>query len=156
MELCFLKLLKILGKKGYYARTTEEKSALDSLVVRGFVSLKKGRKSVYLITSRGLDYLERLLHGRDEEVNENELIDAVLESFDKHSSPMKPIVQIPTVRHDVVTNLRISNEYFDKNLLNLHQNGKVTLQTAINDELGEGGIKLLDRTYFYLTVEEMS
>ncbi|MFW9991466.1 MAG: hypothetical protein ACFFD4_05360 [Candidatus Odinarchaeota archaeon] len=156
MELCFLKLLKILGNSGYYARTAEEKASLDSLVGKNLVSLKKSRKSVYLITDEGLDYLERKLHGRDKEVNEPELVKAVRESFKKHASSMKPIVQIPVVRHDVVSDLRISNGFFDENLLKLHQDGKITLQTAISDELGEGGIKSLSKTYFYLTIEEMT
>lgn len=156
MELCFLKILKILGNSGYYARTAGEKASLDKLVAGNLVSLKKSRKAVYLITEEGLDHLERELHGRDEEVDVNELVNAVRQSFKRHASSMKPIVQIPVVRHDVVTDLRISNGFFDENVLKLHQDGAITLQTAISDELGEGGIKSLDKTYFYLTIEEMT
>ena len=154
MELCFLKILVILGNKGYYARTNEEKVALDSLLNEEFVSLKKGRKSVYVVTEEGIDYLERLLHGRDDVVGENEFKKAIISSYKVHSSVMKPIVRIPIIRQDVVNDLRVSNEYFDRQLLELHNHGDLTLQTAISNDYGDGGISSMNRVYFYVTVEE--
>ena len=156
MELCFLKILVILGKKGYYARTNEEKTALDFLLNEGFVSLKKGRKSVYVVTTEGVDYLDRLLHGRDDIVSDDEFRQAIIKSYKEHSSAMRPIVQIPVIRQDVVNELRVSNEYFDRKLLELHNNGDLTLQTAISNDYGTGGICSMNRSYFYVTLEEVA
>lgn len=47
----------ILGVEGYYARTETEQIYIKRLVDKGYTTLKKNSKSVYIITQKGREYL---------------------------------------------------------------------------------------------------
>ncbi len=47
----------LLGSEGYYARSKTEQVYITRLVDKGYSTLKKNSKSVYIITQKGREYL---------------------------------------------------------------------------------------------------
>ena len=130
MQTSYLEIIHFLGEAGYYARTEAEKVLLTSLNEKGLIQLKKGTKSVYKLTKDGEKYINRN-KDPNTEFSDQEFLSFLNEAYLTLSNPMKPLVRIPDVR-EMLSQKHIPDSYFDKKLLNLHDEGVITLQTALS------------------------
>ena len=144
----------MVGKNGYYSRSEKDKELLLALLELGYIKTKKGTKNIYQITDNGHEYIERLLHGRDSEISKEEFYDAIKDSYKELITPMNPALRIPLLRKKVVNETRISDELFDKSLVFLHNEGSLTLQTAMTAMEGKGGIYAKDKNFYYVIMDE--
>ena len=151
MQTSYLEIIHFLGETGYYARTDEERLLLNNLTDKGLIQLKKGTKSVYRLTRDGEKYI-----GRNKEPNteysDQEFISFLRKAYHALANPMKPLVRIPDIR-EVLSQKHIPDSYFDKKLLNLHDEGIITLQTALSKSHAYGGISSNTGIFYYLTFE---
>ena len=66
---------------------------------------------------------------------------------------MKPLVRIPDVRKQVINECRIPNTLFDEKMISFHDEGLVTLQTALSrNHADEGGIDSPTGVYYYMVL----
>ena len=154
MKNCLLRIIAQLGNLGYYARTEMEREIINVLEADGLVKQKKGTKSVYQITENGKEFIERLYHGRDNEITKEEFLQHVKNAYYNLASPMKPAIKIPMLRKKVVSDAHISDHLFDQSLLYLHKEGELTLQTALTAKQAKGGIRDHEKHFFYVLMED--
>jgi hypothetical protein len=77
------------------------------------------------------------------------------EAYKSLSTPMKPLVRIPEIREKLESK-KIPDSFFDQKLLSFHDQGVLTLQTAMSkSHAGYGGINSDTGTgvFYYLTFE---
>ena len=154
MQTAYLEIIHFLGDTGYYARTDTERGILVNLSEKGLIQLKKGTKSVYCLTGIG----ERYLQGQKPmkaDLSDNQFLSLLREAYSSLATPMKPLVRIPEIREKLSSN-QIPDPYFDKKVLSFHDEGRLTLQTAMSkSHAGYGGITSDTGTgvFFYLTFE---
>ena len=151
MQTSYLEIIHFLGEAGYYARTESEKAVLTNLTDKGLIQLKKGTKSVYRLTKDGIKHVNRNKEP-DTEYSDQEFISFLRKAFHSLSNPMKPLVRIPDIR-EILSQKHISDQYFDKKLMNLHDEGVITLQTALSRSHAHGGISSNTGVFYYLTFE---
>jgi len=158
MQTAYLEIIHFLGETGYYARTETEKGILTNLSEKGLIQLKKGTKSVYCLTSTG----ERYLQGQKPmkaDLSDTQFLSLLREAYSSLATPMKPLVRIPEIREKLrgkLHNNQIPDPYFDKKVLSFHDQGVLTLQTAMSkSHAGYGGINSDTGTgvFYYLTFE---
>jgi hypothetical protein len=130
MQTSFLQILQFLGETGYYARTDAEKALLQELIEKGSVQLKRGTKSVFQLTSEGENYLNRELNPNTS-ISDQEFLSSLRRVYNDLANPMKPLVRIPDVRKRL-SDKRIPDILFNKKMLELHDQGILTLQTALS------------------------
>lgn len=130
MQTVYLKILQFLGNSGYYARTDGEKIILSNLIEKGYVQVKNGTKNVFKLTSEGLKYVDRELYPNTS-ITDQDFLSCLKEAYDSLSNPMKPLVKIPDIRKKL-SDKRIPDNAFDSRVLNLHDEGIITLQTALS------------------------
>ncbi len=154
MHTSYLEIIHFLGDTGYYARTENEKSLLTDLSDKGLIQLKKGTKSVYCLTNMG----EKYLNGQKPmktELSDKQFLSLLRKAYTSLATPMKPLVRIPEIREKLAEK-RISDPYFDKKVLSFHDQGVLTLQTAMSkSHAGYGGITSDTGTgvFYYLIFE---
>ncbi len=154
MHTSYLEIIHFLGDAGYYARTETERAFLSNLCEKGLIQLKKGTKSVYLLTSNGKNYLNGQ-RPMQTDIADNQFLSLLEEAYNSLATPMKPLVRIPEIREKLSSN-QISDPYFDKKVLSFHDQGMLTLQTAMSKaHAGYGGITSDTGTgvFYYLTFE---
>ena len=154
MQTSYLEILQFLGDNGYYARTESEKAFLADLSDKGLVQLKKGTKSVFQLTPLGYRHLKNQQNS-DYELTDNQFLSYLKEAYNSLSNPMKPLVRIPEIREKLESK-KIPDSFFDKKLLSFHDQGILTLQTAMSkSHAGYGGINSDTGTgvFYYLTFE---
>lgn len=151
MHTSYLEIIHFLGESGYYARTEAEKVLLNKLTNKGLLELKKGTKSVYRLTRDGEKYISRN-KVTNTEYSDQEFISFLQEAYQSLANPMQPLVRIPEIR-DILSKKHITDQYFDKKLLNLHDEGLITLQTALSKSHAQGGISSNTGVFYYLTFE---
>ena len=151
MQTSYLEIIHFLGEVGYYARTESEKAVLANLTNKGLVQLKKGTKSVFRLTKDGEKYVNRNKEPNTE-YSDQEFISFLRKAYHSLANPMKPLVRIPEIR-EVLSQKHIPDSYFDKKLLNLHDEGVITLQTALSRSHAQGGISSNTGVFYYLTFE---
>ncbi|MFX0171187.1 MAG: hypothetical protein ACFE9L_04645 [Candidatus Hodarchaeota archaeon] len=154
MQTSFLQILQFLGETGYYARTDVEKTLLQELVEKGLVHVKKGTKSVFQLTSDGEDFLNREMNPNTS-ISDQEFLSSLKEIYDELANPMKPLVRIPDVRRKL-NDKRIPDSIFNKKMLELHDQGILTLQTALSKSHAiHGGIDSDSGTgvFYYMMFE---
>jgi predicted transcriptional regulator len=151
MQTSYLEIIHFLGETGYYARTEAEKQLLYKLTEKGLVQLKKGTKSVYRLTEGGEKHIN-MNKEPSTKYSEQEFITFLREAYHSLANPMKPLVRIPDIR-EKLSQKRIPDQYFDKELLNLHDEGVITLQTALSKSHAHGGISSNTGIFYYLTFE---
>jgi len=140
MQTSYLKILHFLGDTGYYARTEAEKAILQDMANIGYVKIKSGTKYVFKLTLDGEDFLERELHPNNS-INENEFLSCLRNAYKELANPMKPLVRIPDVRKRF-NEKRIPDKVFNTRMLRLHDEGIITLQTALSKSHAiHGGIE---------------
>jgi hypothetical protein len=155
MQTAYLEIIHFLGDTGYYARTETERGILTTLSEKGLIQLKKGTKSVYCLTNIG----ERYLQGQKPmkaDLSDNQFLSLLREAYTSLATPMKPLVRIPEIREKLNTRNPIPDPYFDKKVLSFHDQGVLTLQTAMSkSHAGYGGINSNTGTgvFYYLTFE---
>ena len=151
MQTSYLEIIHFLGEAGYYARTDAERILLANLSEKGLIQLKKGTKSVYRLTKDGEKYIVR-----NKEPNikysDQEFLSFLREAYQTLTNPMKPLVRIPDIR-EMLSQKHIPDQYFDKKLMNLHDEGVITLQTALSRSHAHGGISSNTGIFYYLTFE---
>lgn len=130
METSYLQILQFLGKSGYYARTEAEKSLLCELVDKGYVRIKRGTKNVFQITSDGENNLSREINPNTS-IRDQEFLNYLKKAYNELANPMKPLVRIPDVRRKL-SDKRIPDSLFNQKVLDLHDKGVITLQTALS------------------------
>ena len=153
MKTSYLEIIHFLGEAGYYARTESEKEFLNSLSEKGLIQVKKGTKSVYKLTPIGNRHLSDQKNP-DCEIADTEFLSYLKEAYTSLSNPMKPLVRIPEIREKMPKN--IPDPFFDKKVLSFHDQGILTLQTAMSkSHAGDGGIKSDTGTgvFYYLIIE---
>ena len=154
MQTSYLEILQFLGDNGYYARTESEKAFLVNLSDKGLVQLKKGTKSVFQLTPLVNRHLKNQQNS-DYELTDNQFLSYLKEAYNSLSNPMKPLVRIPEIREKLESK-KIPDSFFDKKLLSFHDQGILTLQTAMSkSHAGYGGINSDTGTgvFYYLTFE---
>jgi len=151
MQTSYLEIIHFLGEAGYYARTDAERVLLTNLTEKGLIQLKKGTKSVYKLTKDGEKYIVRNKEPNNK-YSDQEFISFLRKAYHALSNPMKPLVRIPDIR-EVLSAKHIPDSYFDKKLLNLHDEGVITLQTALSKSHAHGGISSNTGIFYYLTFE---
>ncbi len=140
METTYLRMLQFLGTNGYYARTEAEKSLLQKLVNKGYVQIKRGTKSIFQITPDGENNLTRELNPNTS-IGDQEFLSCLRKAYKDLANPMKPLVRIPDVRKKL-NEKRIPDNLFNKKVLDLHDKGVITLQTALSKSYAvHGGIE---------------
>ncbi len=155
MHTSYLEIIHFLGDTGYYARTETERNFLSNLSEKGLIQLKKGTKSVYCLTAMGEKYLEGQKPMKLD-LSDNQFLSLLREAYTSLSTPMKPLVRIPDIREKVNHNQQIPDPYFDEKVLSFHDQGVLTLQTAMSrSHAGYGGITSDTGTgvFYYLTFE---
>ncbi|MFX0125079.1 MAG: hypothetical protein ACFFAE_15715 [Candidatus Hodarchaeota archaeon] len=130
METSYLQILQFLGKSGYYARTEAEKALLHGLVNKGYVRIKRGTKNIFQITSDGENNLSREMNPNTS-IGDQEFLNYLKNAYNELANPMKPLVKIPDVRRKL-SDKRIPDSLFDQKILDLHDKGVITLQTALS------------------------
>ncbi|MHA2238575.1 MAG: hypothetical protein ACXAB2_09435 [Candidatus Hodarchaeales archaeon] len=154
MQTSYLEIIYFLGNAGYYARTDKEKRILSNLKEKGLIQLKKGTKNVFQLTSRG----EKRIIKRKQPVkdySDAEFLKHLQNAYRVLTNPMKPLVRIPDIR-DKLNSINVSDSFFDKKLLSFHDQGILTLQTAMSKTHAEdGGIPSNTGTgvFYYLAFE---
>ncbi len=154
MKTSYLEILQFLGDAGYYARTESEKGLLHSLSEKGLVQLKKGTKSVFQLTPHGNRHLSNQ-QNPDCEIADHQFLSYLKEAYNSLSNPMKPLVRIPEIR-DRLRSKNIPDPFFDQKVLSFHDQGILTLQTAMSkSHAGYGGINSDTGTgvFYYLIIE---
>lgn len=151
MQTSYLEIIHFLGETGYYARTEAERVLLNKLTNKGLIELKKGTKSVYRLTDDGEKYISRNKLPNTE-YSDQEFLSFLQEAYQSLANPMQPLVRIPEIR-DILSQKQITDQYFDKKLLNLHDEGVITLQTALSRSYAQGGISSNTGVFYYLTFE---
>ncbi len=151
MQNSYLEIIHFLGEAGYYARTETEKVLLDKLTNEGLVELKKGTKSTYKLTRDGEKHVSRN-KVPNTEYSDQEFVSFLQEAYQSLANPMQPLVRIPEIR-DILSQKYITDQYFDKKLLDLHDEGVITLQTALSKSHAHGGISSNTGVFYYLTFE---
>ncbi|NHJ01594.1 MAG: hypothetical protein EAX86_05595 [Candidatus Heimdallarchaeota archaeon] len=136
----YLHILNFLGNSGYYVRTHEEKEIFQEFHDKGFVNLKKGTKCIYLLTEDGKGYLDRE-RNPNTSMDDKEFLTILKETYQDLATPMKPLVKIPDIRKRFQSE-RIPDQVFDEKILEFHDRGIITLQTALSKSFaGNGGIE---------------
>jgi hypothetical protein len=136
----YLKILHFLGDTGYYARTEAEITILQNLVDKGYAQIKNGTKHVFKLTSEGLNFLDRELNPNTS-ISDKEFLSCLKEAYKELANPMKPLVKIPDIRKKI-SEKRVPDKIFDSRMLNLHDAGIITLQTALSKSHAiHGGIE---------------
>lgn len=130
METSYLQILHFLGESGYYARTEAERALLHGLVDKGYVRIKRGTKNVYQITSDGENNLSREMNPNTS-IGDQEFLKYLKKAYSELANPMKPLVRIPDVRR-ILSDKRIPDSLFNQKILDLHDKGVITLQTALS------------------------
>ena len=151
MQTSYLEIIHFLADAGYYARTEAEKALLDNLSRKGLIALKKGTKSVYRLTSDGKKQIKNT-SDPNPEYSDQEFLTFLQEAYKSLANPMKPLVRIPDIR-EFLSKKQIPDQYFDNKLLNLHDEGVITLQTALSKSHAHGGIFSNTGIFYYLTFE---
>jgi hypothetical protein len=129
-----------LGDTGYYARTEAEKAIFQDIVSKGYVKKKSGTKSIFKLTSEGKNFLEREMNPNTS-ISENEFLSCLRTAYNELANPMKPLVKIPDVRKKL-NEKRVPDKLFDTRMLYLHDEGIITLQTALSKSHAvHGGIE---------------
>lgn len=140
METSYLRILQFVGETGYYARTEAEKILLTELVNKGYVRIKKGTKNIFQITSEGESNLSREMNPNTT-IGDQEFLTCLKKAYNELANPMKPLVRIPEVRKRLSTK-RIPDSLFNQKVLELHDRGVITLQTALSKSHAiHGGIE---------------
>lgn len=140
METSYLRILQFVGETGYYARTEAEKILLTELVNKGYVRIKKGTKNIFQITSEGESNLSREMNPNTT-IGDQEFLTCLKKAYNELANPMKPLVRIPEVRKKLSTK-RIPDSLFNQKVLELHDRGVITLQTALSKSHAiHGGIE---------------
>ncbi|MFX0085724.1 MAG: hypothetical protein ACFFAU_08620 [Candidatus Hodarchaeota archaeon] len=140
MQTSYLKILHFLGETGYYARTEAELAILQNLVEKGYAQIKNGTKKVYKLTSEGLNYLDCELNPNTS-ISDKEFLSCIKEAYKELANPMKPLVKIPDIRKRL-REKKVPDKLFDNRMLNLHDAGIITLQTALSKSHAvHGGIE---------------
>ena len=130
METSYLQILHFLGESGYYARTEAERALLQGLADKGYVRIKRGTKSIFQITSDGESNLCGELNP-NETIDDHEFLKYLKKAYNELANPMKPLVKIPDVRRKL-SDKRIPDSLFNQKVLDLHDKGVITLQTALS------------------------
>ena len=144
MKESFLRVISTLGETGYYARTRNELEILQGLIDENLIARRRGTKKVFIITERGSSFLS----GR--KIDTNQFFEAVRNAYSKLTNELNPIARIGDIREIVVIGERISDAFFDSQLLQLHENGTISLQTAtIPGKRPNGGVS----DYHYLNID---
>ncbi|MFX1516283.1 MAG: hypothetical protein ACFFC6_08240 [Promethearchaeota archaeon] len=130
METSYLQILHFLGESGYYARTEAERALLQGLADKGYVRIKRGTKNIFQITSDGESNLYRELNP-NEAIDDQEFLKYLKKAYNELANPMKPLVKIPDVRRKL-SDKRIPDSLFNQRVLDLHDKGVITLQTALS------------------------
>ena len=150
MEETMLKLLSFLGDSGYYARTTQEHDLMGELAKKGMVKLKPKTKSIYKLTKSGLDHIDNILQP-NKKIDDKKFFQSIKKAYNNLSNPMKPLVRIPDIRKQVINECRIPDQLFNKKMITFHDEGLVTLQTALSrNHASSGGIDAPTGVYYYL------
>ncbi len=140
IETPYLRILQFLGETGYYARTEAEKTLLQELVDKGYVRIKRGTKNVFQLTSEGESNLTREMNPNTT-ISDREFLACLKKAYNDLANPMKPLVRIPEVRRKL-SEKRIPDSLFNQKVLNLHDQGVLTLQTALSrSHAVHGGIE---------------
>ncbi|UCG02394.1 MAG: hypothetical protein JSW11_00070 [Candidatus Heimdallarchaeota archaeon] len=154
METSYLQILQFLGKSGYYARTEAERALLQGLVDKGYVRMKRGTKNIFQITSDGENNLSREMNPNTS-IGDQEFLKYLKTAYTELANPMKPLVKIPDVRKKL-SEKRIPDSLFNQKILDLHDKGVITLQTALSKSHAVfGGIESDSGTgvFYYLMFE---
>ncbi|MFW9904149.1 MAG: hypothetical protein ACFFFH_07450 [Candidatus Thorarchaeota archaeon] len=130
METSYLRIMQFLGESGYYARTEAEKALLQKLVDKGYVRIKRGTKNVFQITTDGENNLSREMNPNTS-IGDQEFLEYLKKAYNDLANPMKPLVKIPDVRRKL-SDKRIPDSLFNQKVLDLHDKGVITLQTALS------------------------
>ena len=140
METLYLRILQFLGNTGYYARTESEKAVLQELVDKGYVRIKRGTKNIFQLTPDGESNLTREMNPNTT-IDDHEFLIYLKKAYKDLANPMKPLVRIPDIRRKL-SEKRIPDNLFNQKLLNLHDQGILTLQTALSKSHAiHGGIE---------------
>jgi hypothetical protein len=140
METSYLRIIQFLGKSGYYARTNAERTLLQKLVDKGYIRIKRGTKNIYQITTDGENNLLREMNPNTA-IGEQEFLKYLKKAYNELANPMKPLVKIPDVRRKL-NDKRIPDSLFNQKVLDLHDKGVITLQTALSKSHAvHGGIE---------------
>ncbi|MFX1507403.1 MAG: hypothetical protein ACFFDC_15075 [Promethearchaeota archaeon] len=130
METEFLLIMQFLGESGYYARTEAERILLQELVDKGYVRIKRGTKNIFQITTDGENNLTREMNPNTT-IGDQEFLKYLKKAYNELANPMKPLVKIPDVRRKL-SDKRIPDSLFNQKVLDLHDKGIITLQTALS------------------------
>ena len=140
METSYLRILQFVGETGYYARTEAEKVLLGELVNKGYVRMKRGTKNIFQITPEGESNLSREMNPNTA-IGDQEFLTCLKKAYNELANPMKPLVRIPEVRKKLSTK-QIPDSLFNQKVLDLHDRGVITLQTALSKSHAiHGGIE---------------
>jgi hypothetical protein len=145
--------MRLQGEKGYYARCLHELELLTTLETQQLVNRKRNRKKVFVLTEKGQNFIDRVDFGR-KDISEQEFTQSVREAFQQVTNPMRPIARIPELRNYVTRSLKCSDQIFDKFMLRLHDQGVLTLQTAMTLPMTSEGINTSNGIYAYCMMEE--
>ena len=140
METSYLRIIQFLGETGYYARNDVEKALLQELVNKGYVQIKRGTKNIFQITIDGENNLNREMNPNTT-INDKEFLTCLKQAYKDLANPMKPLVKIPDVRRKL-NEKRIPDNLFNQKMLDFHDQGILTLQTALSKSHAiHGGIE---------------
>ncbi len=206
-DLELLSVVRFFGKDGFYARKKEKIEALLELEKAKLVKRKKGSKKTFVVTDKGLKFLQqnhaftpprveaKVDMKRIEELflqvkhlmfkledmlvqvqgsnhsdegyggfnnhdflNANEekkiFFQSVKEAYKRRITVSNPLVKISEIWEEVHKTFPISREKFENYLLELHDKGRLTLQTAISSLKTRGGIRVPHGVYNYVILEE--
>jgi hypothetical protein len=158
MQTIYLQIIHFLGDTGYYARIGKERHLLEELVSKGLLKIKRGTKCVFQLTQDGEEFISRELNLSNEvnyEIKDEEFTLALRKAYNELSTPMKPLVRIPDVRKKLNPK-RIPDSIFNKKMIELHDQGVLTLQTALSKAYTSyGGIESKSGTgvFYYMMFE---
>ncbi|MHA2226137.1 MAG: hypothetical protein ACXAC8_13080 [Candidatus Hodarchaeales archaeon] len=154
METIFLRIIQFLGDEGYYARTEVEKALLQDLSNKGYVKIKRGTKHVYMLTPDGEKNLVREMNPNTS-IGDQEFLASLKKAYQELTNRMNPLVKIPDIRRKL-SDKRIPDSFFNQKMLKLHDEGILTLQTALSKSHAvHGGIDSNSGTgvFYYMMFE---
>ncbi len=134
MDICLLRVIQLLASRGYYVRGEEDKNIVHSLEERGLVEKKQKTRNIYVITDFGLAHLENTFNGK--EISTEEFYKVVSNSYRIRASSMRPFVKIRDLKQEIMEQEKISEKKVEDFLLKLHQEGRITLQSGLQSEIG--------------------
>jgi hypothetical protein len=155
--LSIMTLIQNSGIKSYYARTKVERSIFTDLLKEGYVNRLTNTKYCYKLSSKGIEESTNIMkvfyssNSTSMTFSSEDIKKTIYNSVLELITPIRPMAKIPDLWNYLKINFnkKISKDQFEKIILGMHKEGKLTLQSGFSINETKGGIKTLQGNSFY-------